>query len=513
MMADGSLFSRLIDRFLGAEIQRRVGLAVRALDDSRDRLLSRPKDTYPRDRHGYDRDELLADALEAWRVNPLARRVVELTSQYVVGGGLSVESPHERTDRFLGEWWNHRLNRMDTRCFELCDELSRSGNLFIVLSTDAGGMSYVRCLPAADVLDIETAPNDVEQALWVIEKPDMTLTPNPSPEGRGGTLTPGPSPEGRGGTLLEGRRWKVYDERNDSLSENGEFEPVVLHYAVNRPVGAKWGESDLGPILRWLSRYASWLEDRARLNRYRNTFLFWVKAKFDSNAARLQRQAELNANPPNPGSILVTDDTETWTVLNSNLASFEAGEDGLALKKMLAAGSGNPLHFLAEPESSTRTTAESAGGPTFRHYEQRQLYFLWLIEDLARVVVARRAMVDRHVSRKAEIKVKGSDISARDNASLAVAASTILGAFLALREHGLIDDAELLRLAYRFAGEVVDVEAMLERGEKAKPWTTNDTNKTNGDEPKKQKGMQPGRPPGVEVDPITGETKIPGENE
>jgi hypothetical protein len=27
----------------------------------------------------------------------------------------------------------------------------------------------------------------------------------------------------------------------------------------------------------------------------------------------------------------------------------------------------------------------------------------------------------------------------------------------------LIDDAELLRLAYRFAGEVVDVEAMLRR--------------------------------------------------
>jgi hypothetical protein len=34
-----------------------------------------------------DRQSILEQALEAWRVNPLARRLVELTSQYAVGGG------------------------------------------------------------------------------------------------------------------------------------------------------------------------------------------------------------------------------------------------------------------------------------------------------------------------------------------------------------------------------------------------------------------------------------------
>ena len=86
-----------------------------------------------------------------------------------------------------------------------------------------------------------------------------------------------------------------------------------------------------------------------------------MSAKFSNKAEKLARQAELSANPPSPGSILVTDDSETWTVINPTLASFEASEDGLALKKMIAAGSGNPLHFLAEPESATRTTAESVG--------------------------------------------------------------------------------------------------------------------------------------------------------
>ncbi len=495
-----NLFSRFVGRLFGPEIQRRVSLAVKALDDRRDRLLSRPKETFPRDRRGYDRDEVLEDALDAWRTNPLARRIVELTSQYVVGGGVGIESPHEGTHKFLREWWDNRLNRMNSRCFEWCDELSRSGNLFIIITTDPVGMSYVRAIPAFDILEIETAENDVEQEMAVIEKPTLG-----TPGGNGG-----------GSKIGEGRRWEAYDglgtSSGDLPNEDGEFPTVILHYAVNRPVGGKWGESDLGPLLSWLSRYAAWLEDRARLNRYRNTFLFWVKAHFNSAAERQARQAELNANPPSPGSILLTDDTETWSVLSSNLQAFEAGEDGLALKKMVAVGSGNPLHFLAEPEGATRTTAESAGGPTFRHYEQRQEYFLFLLEDLARIVVSRRAAVDRHVSRRAEISLKGTDISARDNAALATAATTIAAAFTRLRSLSLIDDAELLRMVYRFCGEVVDVEEMLARGKAAPEWPANPAkmlprSPTGGDG--EQNPTTPDAPgiktKPIEVDPITGE--------
>jgi hypothetical protein len=246
-----------------------------------------------------------------------------------------------------------------------------------------------------------------------------------------------------------------------------------------------------------LVRYASWLEDRARLNRYRNTFIFWVKARFSSQAEKLERQAELNRNPPNPGSILVTDESEEWKCISPNLASFEAAEDGLALKKMVAVGSGYPMHFLAEPESATRTTAESAGGPTFRHLQQRQEFFVWMIEDIANVAIQRRKLFDRLVNVKEEVKVSGTDISARDNAALAAAASTIVGSFAVLRDRGLIDDQELMRIAYRFAGEVVDIEELLERGAEAP-------------EPKIPEGgswpkQPPGRPGGIDINPVTGE--------
>jgi hypothetical protein len=192
-----------------------------------------------------------------------------------------------------------------------------------------------------------------------------------------------------------------------------------------------------------------------------------VRARFTSEAERRARQSSLNAAPPSPGSILVTDESETWETLHPRLESDDAGTDGLALKKMLAAGAGIPLHFLAEPEGSTRTTAEAAGGPTYRHFEQRQRFFLWMLGDVLRAVVNRRSQIDSRVSRRAEVSLHGADISARDNVSLAMAASNISAVLCQMRDRGLIDDAEHLRLLYRFCGESVDVEEMLARGKNA----------------------------------------------
>jgi len=432
-----------LSRAIQKEIDRRVALAV-AETDSTFMIGARAASSQNwRDRYDYKREEILLDALLVWRDNPLARRIVELTTQYVVGDGLVPACKHEETAAFLKKFWSHRLNRMNIRSMELCDELTRSGNLFILLSTDDAGMSYVRGVPACDVDHIDHVKNDVEQPTFF--HPKMTLQdPDPKP-------------------------WPAYDEDRDAPTPAGHFRPVVLHYAVNRAVGAQWGESDLGPLVRWLTRYDAWLEDRVRLNRHRQAFIWDVAAKFDNETARKKREAELNLNPPNPGSLNVHDNSEVWDVKSPRLESADAEKDGLAVKKMIAAGSANPMHFLAEPEGSTRTTAEQSGGPTFRHYEQRQLCFRWMIADVLHVARLRRALAGGRVSAREEISVGASDISGRDNAALAVAASTIVAAFKELRDRQLVDDAELLRLSYKFAGEIIDVEEMLARGAAAPP--------------------------------------------
>ena len=97
-------------------------------------------------------------------------------------------------------------------------------------------MTYVRAVPAADIGDIVTAPNDLEQEELFL--PVDALVADVLP-------------------------WIGYDKRADAPDEDGSFPARMLHFALNRPVGALHGESDLAPILRWLRRHGAWLEDRA----------------------------------------------------------------------------------------------------------------------------------------------------------------------------------------------------------------------------------------------------------
>jgi hypothetical protein len=435
---------RITRKLFGRQIERQVKAALSAAGDDNRFLAGVPAaPDAARDRLAYDRAGILEQAMDAWRANPLARRIIELTTQFVVGGGLVFDCKDPAAADLLKQVWNHPLNQLEVRTLEWCDELARSGNLFILISSDPAGMTYFRAVPAACIERIESAPNDIQQEARFYPKPSLTdMDPKP---------------------------WPACDPASDEPSAGGGVQTVMAHYAVNRPVGAQWGESDLAPLLKWFSRYANWLEDRARLNRFRTAFLYVVKTRFSSEAERIARQRALNASQPRPGSILVTDDSEDWSVIEPQLAGADALNDGMALKKMIAAGSGLPMHFLAEPESSTRTTAEAAGGPTYRKFEQRQKYFLWMMHDLLGIALRRRARLDGRLNPRAEFQVKGADISARDNVSLAMAVSNIVSALGKVRSRGLMDDAEYLRLVYRFAGEAVDVEAMLKRGKIAGP--------------------------------------------
>ena len=380
----------------------------------------------PRDRLAYDRQDVLADCMDAWRFNPLARRITELTTTYVTGGGFVVNCPHAATQAFLERFWDHRLNHLSLRTGELSDELVLSGNLFLLVSTDLAGMSYLRVIPSADIARIESSGADVEQELFYVGKPDFTG---------------------------EERVFPAYQPGRDRPEDGGGFAPVMLHYAVNRPVGSQWGESDLAPVLKWLSRYNAWLEDRVRLNRFRNAFVYVVRARFANESARSNRQAQLALHPPAPGSVLVTDENEEWSVIAPKLEALDASSDGLAIKKMIAAGVGLPLHFLAEPESSTKTTAEASGNPSYRRFAERQRAMCWILQDLLRVVVERRAYFDLGVDPTAAITVSGGDISARDNAELADAGQKAAAIASELHEKGMISSEEMLRLVYRFMGE------------------------------------------------------------
>ncbi len=423
-----SLLARVTEAVFGTEIKRQVNARVHAAFASaeNERTIVRGIDwngVY-RDRYNYQRDQVLEEALKAWRLNPLARRIVEITKEFTIDG-IEWDCDHPATKKFLTEFWNHDLNCIDEQLGEWSDELVLAGNLFMIFTTDPAGMSYVRVYPTDLMSEIETADNDVRQEKWYMPK---ATEGNEDPK-----------------AIKNYRTYKAIKPRH-----------VMMHYAVNRLAGMKWGEPDIAPLLPWLARYASWLEDRVRLNRYRQAYV-WDVLMDTSDEAKIQvRKKELLSNPPKPGDINVHGKEETWQVMSPKLESGDAEKDGLSVKKFIAGGRGVPLHWLAEPESSTRTTAEAAGTPTFKHFEERQSFFKDIVKDILTVAIERRAQRgDTEVDPKAKVEVRAADITERDNAALALATSQIVSAGKMLVDDGYITADEYLRLVYRFAGEVL----------------------------------------------------------
>lgn len=367
---------------------------------------------------------LIRESQRAWRDNPIARRIVSITSQYVIGKGFRFSCDQPETQDFLMSFWNHPFNRMETRIREWCEELCRSGNLFILFSTDLSGMSFVRAIPADSIIEIRSCGNDAEQPLAFRVRSSADGT----------------------GTFPAAMAESTFPA---AVFDRADPEPAILHFSVNTLIGSQWGEPDLGPLLRWIGRYSNWLEDRARLNRYRNSFLFVVKSRMIGEAQRLQRQRQLNAIPPEPGSILVTNENESWEVLSPRLESADANQDGLALKKMIAAGAGIPLHFLAEPESENKASAESAGESTYRHFEQRQQYMIHVVRTVLKQVLIRGAAVRSMVDPDVEVRIQGDDISAADNLSNARAAFYMVQSLEKLSAAGILSHQECRRIAER----------------------------------------------------------------
>ena len=427
---------RVADALFGTLIEDRVALAVKVVDDKWWTQIDAATGTLDRD--WTDLKEDLSDALEAWRTNPLARRIVALCTDYVVGSGIYLKSDDAWVQKFVDEFW--RLNKMGMRLYRWSDELTRSGELFIVMRTDEiSGASFVRAIPAVRIHRIDADPDDLERELWYTE-----LQVNE----------------------LAGRRWQTRYTVGDGPQ-------LMLHYSINRPVGCVRGESDLSCILPWLKRYSDWLLNRARLNKYKTAFMWDVTIKSRPGRGDTVRKKRYKyKTPPEPGSIIVHGEEEEWNAISPKIEAWDAKEDGKAMRLAVAAGAGIPLHFLAEGESATKATAAEMGGPTFRHYYRRQLVFGDMLVDLVTMAIKRANARGRGPStglgqgqarRDLGLKAIFPDVTKQDNVEMAQAALLITRSLDTMAKYGWIDDESALTLALKFAGEMIDVSTVLER--------------------------------------------------
>ncbi|MCU0503170.1 MAG: hypothetical protein MUC51_15660, partial [Anaerolineae bacterium] len=312
----------------------------------------------------------------------------------------TLSSQYRPLQHFIEDFWNHPKNLMALRLPEMCLELARAGELFPALHHDPAGMSYVRFVPATAIDEVRWQTGDYETELEYHER-----TPD-----------------------LSGRWWPAPANPAARRADS-----ILLHYAVNRPIGCTRGDSDLAPIVTWLKRYSGWLEDRARLNWAARVFLWFVTVPTN----QVETAKKKYAVTPEPGSVIVKDSAETWEMQTPNLQGRDASADGRQLRYMIGAGAGVPLHMLGEGENTNLATATAMQDPTMRQYRRRQLYFCHVLKDL--VVTAYNHYTELHDQSRRQVThdmlaAAVPEINRDDNGALAIAARDIVQMLAVLRD-------------------------------------------------------------------------------
>jgi hypothetical protein len=237
----------------------------------------------------------------------------------------------------------------------------------------------------------------------------------------------------------------------------------MMHFAVNRVVGALLGESDLASLVPWLLRYSRMLEDRVRLHWAIRAFLWMVTVPQN----KVQAKREQYRVPPSGGSVIVKDDTETWEAVAPSLRAADAAHDMRAVRMMIDAGAGFPPHWRGEREDVNLATAKEMRDPAIRHLRRRQLYLRHLVGDLAHTAYARAYALDSRnwpAPDRSKITVDLPDISRADNQALAEAAKNLTTALATL--HATLPGESpaltrrFVRLALDFAGDQASTEAL-----------------------------------------------------
>ncbi len=429
----------------------------------------------PQDRPWADVLMDLVDALDAWRQNFLIRQIVRLTTAYVVGDGIRVSATHPWAKEFVTEFWTDKQNRLAGRLPAWCDELTRAGELFIALFPNrVSGMQYVRAIPARQITTVETDPEDYEKETGYVELP---------------TLTPALSQGARG---WEPKHW------NSPLTA-GPDEPVLLHFTINKAVGATRGEGDLTPLLPWARRYVEWLKERVRANKVRND-LACAEVIVEDDSQVEKKRAQYATNPPTGGGIFVHGKGEELKFPSANIGAYEAKDDGLALRLAMAAGANIPLHFLGEGASATRSTAQEMGDPTLRHYRMRQVCLVEIVTDLVEQAYTRRcATLGERRAVDMGLVVEVPDVSRTDSQALASAAASIVAAFATMKANGWITDELAVRTAFKFAGEVLSeeqIKEVLDHAEPTKPSGSTDPGAGSGGDSGNNAGADSSEPDG-----------------
>jgi hypothetical protein len=320
--------------------------------------------------------------------HPLIKRGLIVRAGYIWGQGVEITARLDSEDETLAAQVNALIDDFETDNEtsltgaqpreELERALGTDGNVYLAMFTSQlTGRVQVRSTPADEIKDVIANPEDRDEPWFYLREYVVDV------------VEPGTLP---GSTRARRQTKKTYhpalgfrpSQRPRSI--NGaevRWDAPILHVAVNRLDGWKYGIPDAYASIAWARMYRDFLVDWAGLTKALSKIAWKATGDTKSRAAKAAAAARAAATAApsldqraDAGQTVISGPGNTFEAVSKSGATIDS-ESGKPLAAMVAAGLGLPVTLLLADPGTTgaRAVAETLDKPTILEMGMRRL--LW----------------------------------------------------------------------------------------------------------------------------------------
>jgi hypothetical protein len=291
-------------------------------------------------------ERTLQVAYYLFETDPLARRIIQMSRDYVVAEGVQFEAKDDRVQQVLTRFWKDPVNNFELYFPQEVLELGLWGEqCYPVYVNPVDGFVRKAYLDPARIAQVHLDPDNAR----VVRTIQL---------------------HGLGEASMSKTLAAVSPDLNAYGQTYGFQTGEAFYFRVNNVTTASRGRSDLVALADYLDMYNQFLFNRGERAAFGNAWIWDVLLK-GMKEGEIKDFLQKHP-PPKPGSIRAHNENVEWTCVAPDLKAYDASIDARMLKNYILGGAGFPEHFFAEGGGTNRATAAEMGEPVVKHLTSRQ---------------------------------------------------------------------------------------------------------------------------------------------
>ena len=358
-------------------------------------------------------DESHKRAFLFWLRHPLARRLIEIYGDFIVGNGISaVCESSEIQSHIVDPFW--ALNCMD----EINQKKAGEHRLFgetLIEPTTVNRVTYLNWLDPFLIREVE--PLKLQDGKFIFT-PGSVLLRQVQVQTASGAIVHTPE---RVRVIQPHKALKPAQKVGQQKGE-----PLAFYFRANSITGAMRGHSDLLPLLDYLDVGHNMVFSMAERQLMLTSLLWHARG---TNLKKDKQEAILTTiGTARPGTSIYTDKEVEIDAVTPTLGNADMEAGWRTVKNMILGGAGLPEGFFADGAQSNLATLQAQGLPTMRTFVSRQREW----SSVIRVIVAE--IIERGLREYPELadeptgfEIRVDPVTQKDQAQAVTAFVTLMG--------------------------------------------------------------------------------------